>query len=91
VGYQLEIDATHIDTSIRRAYAVDKANGETGYFVVTQYGTRTDKFDVLHSAVWKHSSSGWKIVCAFFMLRCPPGSIPVELSPNKSPGQPGQE
>jgi len=77
-------DTEHIETFYRQSYAVTEANGKSGYFVVTEYGTRTSMFDVIHSQVWKPTVEGWRVISIFNTYRCPLDSSPVKLSPNKA-------
>ena len=73
----------HQSTEFRQAFSVPEANGRTGYFVVVEYGTQTELFDVIQHVVWEVEDAQWRIVCHGHIFRCPPDSTPVDLSSTK--------
>lgn len=79
VTKEIGSDTKHIETLYRQSYAVTEAYGETGYFVVAEYGIRTTEFDVIHSQIWKPTDDGWRVIALHNVFRCPPNSSLVEL------------
>ncbi len=80
----LGFDIEHLETAFRQVFSVPEVNGQEGYFVVVEYGTRTGNFDVLHFVAWVVEDGRWRVACHKFVHRCPPDSTPIKLSPNKS-------
>lgn len=70
----------HLSTDFRRAFSVSEANGQAGYFVVVEYGTRTKSKDLIQYVVWAVDDMRWQIVCHGYIFRCGPDSTPIDLS-----------
>jgi hypothetical protein len=70
----------HQLTEFRQTFSVPEANGRTGYFIVVEYGTQTEAFDVIQHVLWEADGKQWRVVCHGYVFRCPPDSTPVDLS-----------
>ena len=70
----------HQSTEFRQTFSVPEADGRTGYFVVVEYGTQTEAFDVIQRVVWVVDGEHWRVFCHEYVFLCPPDSTPVDLS-----------